>query len=251
MGCTETITWQKILAVIFKNSEFMKPYIITHMAASLDGRILVEHWGDVEGRDEYERTARQLEGDAWMVGRITMERHFAAAKPMKVPTDAPAVDRTDYVATHDSVSYAVVVDPSGKLNYEKADVDGDHIIALLTGKVPDSYLQALQARGISYIFGGTSEIDFVSAVEKLSNLFFIKRLLLEGGGVVNGSLLDAGVVDEISILQYPIVDGTFNTPSVFDIKKERPKPPAARLTLVSAEKISHDILWVRYKVSMD
>jgi hypothetical protein len=115
------------------------------MAASLDGRILVEHWGNVEGRDEYERTAKQLEGDAWMVGRITMERHFASAKAMKVPVEAPAIDRTDFVATHDSVSYAVVVDGSGKLHYEKPDVDGDHIIAVLTEKVADGYLQALRA----------------------------------------------------------------------------------------------------------
>jgi riboflavin biosynthesis pyrimidine reductase len=219
------------------------------MAASLDGRILVEHWGDVEGRDEYERTGKLLEGDAWMVGRITMERHFASAKPMKAPVNAPVIDRTDFVATHDSVSFAVVVDASGKLNYETADVDGDHLITVLTEKVSDGYLQSLHAKGISYIFGGKDNVDFVKVMEKLSNLFFIKRLLLEGGGVVNGSVLDAGLVDEVSILQYPLIDGTFGTPSIFDIKKERPKPPAGKFALASVEKLSHDIVWLRYKVA--
>jgi riboflavin biosynthesis pyrimidine reductase len=221
------------------------------MAASLDGRILVEHWGEVEGRDEYERTGKLLEGDAWMVGRITMERHFASAKPMKTPTKTEAIDRTDFVATHDSVSYAVVVDASGKLSYESADVDGDHIITILTEKVPDGYLQSLRAKGISYVFGGKEDIDFVKVMEKLSNLFFIKRLLLEGGGVINGSVLDAGLVDEVSILQYPIIDGTFGTPSIFDIKKERPKPPAGKLALASIEKLSHDIVWLRYKLTRE
>jgi len=227
----------------------MRPYIIVHMAASLDGRILVEHWGNVAGRDEYERTGKLLEGDAWMVGRITMERHFSSAKPMKVPADAPAIDRTDFVATHDSVSYAVVVDPSGKLSYENADVDGDHIITVLTEKVSDGYLQSLRTKGISYVFGGKEDVDFTKVVEKLSNLFLIKRLLLEGGGVVNGSVLDAGLVDEVSILQYPVIDGTFGTPSIFDIKKERPKPPAGQFALASVEKLSHDIVWLRYKVT--
>ena len=229
----------------------MRPYIITHMAASMDGRILVEHWGDVAGRDEYERTGKLLEGDAWMVGRITMERHFAVDKPMKVPAGAAPVDRTDCVATHDSVSFAVVIDASGKLSYENADIDGDHIITVLTEKVPDAYLQALRARGISYIFGGKDDIDFVKVMEKLSNLFFIKRLLLEGGGVINGSVLDAGLVDEVSILQYPIVDGTFGTPSIFDIKKERPKPPAGKFVLATVEKLSHDIVWLRYKLTRE
>jgi 2,5-diamino-6-(ribosylamino)-4(3H)-pyrimidinone 5'-phosphate reductase len=220
------------------------------MAASMDGRILVEHWGDVEGREEYERTGKLLEGDAWMVGRITMERHFSSAKPMKTPATTPVMDRTDFVATHDSVSYAVVVDPSGKLHYENTDIEGDHIITVLTEKVADSYLQTLRAKGISYVFGGKDDIDFMKVMEKLSNLFFIKRLLLEGGGVVNGSVLDAGLVDEVSILQYPVIDGTFGTPSIFDIKKERPKPPAGKFALASVEKLSHDIVWLRYKVTM-
>jgi riboflavin biosynthesis pyrimidine reductase len=58
-------------------------------------------------------------------------------------------------------------------------------------------------------------------------------------------------VDEVSILQYPIIDGTFGTPSIFDIKKERPKPPAGKFTLATVEKLSHDILWLRYKVTME
>ena len=219
------------------------------MAASMDGRILVEHWGDVEGRDEYERTGKLLEGDAWMVGRITMERHFSSTKPMKTPPHVPAIDRIDFVATHDSVSYAVVVDASGKLHHENTHVDGDHIITVLTEKVPDGYLQSLRTQGISYIFGGKDKVDFVKVMEKLSSLFFIKRLLLEGGGVINGSVLDAGLVDEVSILQYPVIDGTFGTPSIFDIKKERPKPPAGKFALASVEKLSHDIVWLRYKVT--
>lgn len=229
----------------------MRPYIIAHMAASLDGRIITEHWGKFEGVEAYEHTGKLLEGDAWMVGRVTMERHFASAKPMKVPADAPVVDRTDFVATHDTVSYAVVVDPSGKLDYERADIDGDHLITVLSEKVPDNYLKALRAKGISYLFGGKDTIDFVKVMEKLSGLFFIKRLLLEGGGLINGSALDAGVVDEVSILQYPVIDGTFNTASIFDLKKDRPKPPAARLCLASMEKLGNDIVWVRYKVVND
>jgi len=43
--------------------------------------------------------------------------------------------------------------------------------------------------------------------ELLGGELGIERLLVEGGGNVNGSLMAAGVVDELSILLAPAVDG--------------------------------------------
>ena len=85
-------------------------------------------------------------------------------------------------------------------------------------------------------------------MEKLYRLFDIKRLLLEGGGGINGSVLKAGLVDELSVLQFPVVDGLLNTPALFDIKQEVTKWPLANLQLISVERLEHDILWLRYKV---
>ena len=44
------------------------------------------------------------------------------------------------------------------------------------------------------------EIDLEAALETLNQVFGIKRLLLEGGGAINGSFLAAGLVDEVNIL---------------------------------------------------
>ncbi|QLG40363.1 MULTISPECIES: dihydrofolate reductase family protein [unclassified Paenibacillus] len=35
-------------------------------------------------------------------------------------------------------------------------------------------------------------------------------MLLEGGGVINGSFLNEGLIDEISLVFAPIMDGTSN-----------------------------------------
>ena len=40
--------------------------------------------------------------------------------------------------------------------------------------------------------------------------------LLEGGGHLNGSLLKAGLVDELSLLHYPVIDGAASSPTIFE-----------------------------------
>lgn len=218
------------------------------MGISVDGRIDGEHWGDIKGIDEYERTGELLEGDAWMVGRVTMEMHFASKEEVRLNPPKQKIDRSDFIAAYSAEAFAIVVDAAGKLFYDDAYIDGDHIIAVLTEKVPDAYLNYLKGKNISYIFGGATEIDFEVVMERLSSLFNIKRLLLEGGGGINGSVLKAGLVDELSMLQFPVVDGMSNTPALFDIKEEVKRPPCANLQLISVERLEHDILWLRYKV---
>lgn len=218
------------------------------MAISVDGRIDADHWGDeVKGIDEYERIGELLEGDAWMIGRVTMEKHFASHGKPQLQSSGPSLDHSDFVASFEAGKFAVAIDATGKLFYDSPYIDEDHIITVLTENVSDSYLQYLKDLGISYVFGGVEEIDFRIVVDKLNRLFNIKTLLLEGGGGINGSMLKAGLVDEISVLQFPLVDGRMNTPALFDIKNQPAISPNT-LQLASVERLPHDILWLRYKV---
>src|SRR5258706_9162461 len=51
-----------------------KPYVICHMFTSVDGRIVLTHWGIGKmATKAYERTAATLNGDAWIIGRVSME----------------------------------------------------------------------------------------------------------------------------------------------------------------------------------
>lgn len=52
--------------------------------------------------------------------------------------------------------------------------------------------------GVSYIFAGKDDIDINLALNKLYRIFGIKKLLLEGGSIINGAFLRAGSVDNIS-----------------------------------------------------
>jgi 2,5-diamino-6-(ribosylamino)-4(3H)-pyrimidinone 5'-phosphate reductase len=218
------------------------------MMSSVDGRILTRQWGKIKGIGTYEQTGSSHKADAWMCGRVTMETDFASDKPLHLKPAEKEVDRKDYIAKAKSKSFAVAVDKDGKLHWEQADIDGDHIISVLTEHVPDNYLSYLQEIGISYIFAGKDEVDFKVALNKLRKLFGIKTLLLEGGGHLNGSLLNDGLIDELSFLHMPVADGSPDTPTLLDVTKGLQKGPATHLKLLEVKQLKNDILWLRYKV---
>ena len=81
----------------------------------------------------------------------------------------------------------------------------------------------------------------------LGEHFGIKTLLLEGGSHINGAFLQAHLVDEISLLLVPRIDGRHEIPGVFDGLNPT-RNEAVPLKLVSVEQRENDTLWIRYKV---
>ena len=114
----------------------------------------------------------------------------------------------------------------------------------------DAYLQYLQTINISYIFAGKDTLDFNQALEQLREHFKIETLMLEGGGHINGSLLSAGVIDELSLLILPLADGTTGTPTTFEIPKGLKPHHAREMKLHAVQKLDHDVVWLRYKFNL-
>ncbi|WP_158808901.1 dihydrofolate reductase family protein [Beijerinckia sp. L45] len=231
-----------------------KPHVICHMTSSVDGRIKIKRWStvDVEGHVEkaYEEIHDKLEGDAWICGRITMQGYAMGEAPPAY--DGPAIPRTDFVARR-AERYAIGLDAHGKMNWgTRNDITGDHVVMVLTESVSDAHLDALRRAGVSYIFGGRDAIDVARVLGILGTTFGIKRLLVEGGGRINGSFLKAGAIDEISLLLAPAVDGLVGTPTVFDYTGEPDDATAKRLAvkLVSTEVLDGGIVWLRHTVAM-
>ncbi|HET9599020.1 MAG TPA: dihydrofolate reductase family protein [Anaeromyxobacteraceae bacterium] len=220
-----------------------RPYVICHMAPAVDGRIVTRDWPLPAGLTaEYEATAAALRGDAWIIGRVSMEPYAGRAR---LPASRERLPRTDFVARADAPSYAIAIDPAGKLRWKSASIDQDHVVTVLTERVPDRYLAFLRARGVSYLFGGRDHVDVQAVLRKLRAQFGIRRLLLEGGGKINGSFLTADAIDELSLVMAPVADGAVGTPTLFDAG---PRGATRRLQLLSAERRRGGFLWVRYRV---
>jgi riboflavin biosynthesis pyrimidine reductase len=101
---------------------------------------------------------------------------------------------------------------------------------------------------VSYVFGGKRTLDLRLVLEKLRRLFGIRRVRIDGGGTVNGSFLEAGLIDEFSLLLAPLVDGTIASPAVFEIAPDRRNRTAKKLALQSVRRLRNDVLWLRYRV---
>lgn len=232
----------------------MKPHVICHMMVSLDGRIHPSRWtaspdgNRAEWTKVYEEMHGTLRGDAWLVGRVTMaEMSKGTAHP---PLRAGDVIRPHHFAKRDAATYAIAFDRAGKLHFAKPDIGGDHVVVLLGRSVPDSHLAELAGDGVSYVVAADDEMAPRPLLELLGRELGIKRLLLEGGGNVNGSLMAAGVVDEVSLLVAPAIDGALGVTGVFEVPSPTGLAGKVRLRLTSSETLAHGIVQLRYAVEV-
>ena len=228
----------------------MRPYVICHMCTTVDGRILGDRWGKLPGykheSDLFETTAASFGIGAWLVGTTTMDE-FDGHKT-KLPRAPKGFRRGDHVANRNAKRLAIGADAKGVLRFQENEVGGDHVVLLVTGRASNNYLAHLQAAGVSYLFCGTKSIDLRRALQKLASAFKLRKLMLQGGGKFNGAMLRAGLIDEISHVTVPVVDGGTGISSFFDIPGPPPSKAAATLRLLSQRKLPGSVIWTRYRV---
>lgn len=87
-----------------------------------------------------------------------------------------------------------------------------------------------------------------TAMLTLTTTFGVKAISLQGGGIINGSMLQAGLIDELSLVVYPGIDGMSGSTSIFEYTGNEIAPAKGQsLELLSATTRQHGVLWLRYK----
>ena len=233
----------------------MKPYVICHMVSSVDGRIWNSRWRPRANvvPNLFEKLHDQLVaehgGGSWICGRVTAQE-FARGKGKVYPPTAETFPREDWFAKREAKAWGIFLDAHGKAVWERSDIGGDPILVILNEQVPDSHLAGLRSEGISYIFAGRDEIDLAAALDTLNRDLGIERLMVEGGGGINGAFLRAGLLDEISLVITAAIDGSSGAPTVFNSGDVDLGPaPVERMTLESHTVLENGALWLRYKLS--
>ncbi|MEC5218433.1 riboflavin biosynthesis pyrimidine reductase [Actimicrobium sp. GrIS 1.19] len=225
----------------------MQPYIICHMMSSLDGHALTDGWDRAFKKNAgalYEELAQQFKFDAWICGRVTMQE-IAHGDGYPAGLATTPIARAHYFAVRDAACYAVAIDPHGKVAWKSNQALDSHVVAVVTETVADDYLAYLQSIKVSYIFGGKNEIDLAQVVRVLAAELNTKRLIVEGGPHVSGSFVNAGLVDEISVLVLPLIDGRGAHPASFEVAEQDWTRPSY-LTLTAAEIQNGGAVWLRY-----
>lgn len=215
-----------------------KPYIIVHMMTSVNGRIDCGMTAQLAGEPEYYSTLDSLR----ISGRVTAETELTRGGKFN-PQNKEILGKTDFAKNATADSYNIVVDTKGTLQWGKENGNNFPHLIITSEQVTKDYLDR---QNISWIATGKDQIDLAKAMEILADEFNIDRLAIVGGGKINGGFLEAGLVDEISILIGAGADGRTGQPSLFDGRPENSNPIA--LQLKDVESYEDGAVWLRYLV---
>ncbi len=196
----------------------IRPYIICHMLTSIDGKVTGKFLEDKKIEhliDEYYKIHSDFNANGFACGKTTFLEGFIKDNNLDLSKfkDEKINKNEDFI--YEKISeckfFAVCFDRKGSLNWKKNVLEDElpqynnsHIIQVMTENVKEEYLAYLRSIGLSYIICGKDDIDLDLCLEKLRLKFGIKVLLLEGGSLINGTFMKAGVIDEISLVQVPM-----------------------------------------------
>jgi 2,5-diamino-6-(ribosylamino)-4(3H)-pyrimidinone 5'-phosphate reductase len=121
-------------------------------------------------------------------------------------------------------------------------------VALCSRTTPQEYLDYLKERDVDAIVAGDDHVDMRAALEELSARYGAETVLVDSGGTLNGVLLRAGLVDEVSILVHPCLVGGTSPRSLFRASDLTAEDQAIQLSLTHVEHVKDDIVWLRYIV---
>ncbi len=232
--------------------------ITCHMISSADGKLIPKYWSPLYDTsssvaDVYEAVAAKMPSDGWLVGRRTMVEYGENVVEEREPMEGRKTMFTNtYLGKREGRPIAAVFDVEGRLHYKTCNLPtGEHIVAILGSHVTRAYQKELEAVGVSYIMRtpGSFLEETTSALKHLENDFGIKSLLLEGGAMTNGALLKLGLVDELSLIIYPGIDGKTEHPSIIECHCGEETPmDKNKLELKSCETVGSGYVWLRYVI---
>ena len=101
---------------------------------------------------------------------------------------------------------------------------------------------------VEYIIAGDEKVDFRGALEEINNRYKINNVRVDSGGTLNGILLRAGLVDEVSVLIHPFLVGGMTPSSLFRAADLISTEGVISLKVIKINLIEPDLIWMRFEV---
>jgi riboflavin biosynthesis pyrimidine reductase len=234
-----------------------RPYVIIHTHTSIDGNIGVMNLPEfVAGSQRYQDIAltpdRQvLNINAYLNGKTSTQDNITHYQVPEVDEQAAEVPAGDFLAQPSAEMYYISIDPRGELawqgnTYGYGGVEA-HFMEVLTDQASNAYKDYLRRKRISYIVAGKNQVDHEVMLAKL-HMIGINRLMVGGGGAINWSLLQAGLVDEVSMVLAPIANGDPNAARFFSAREPYSSITPVAFRLSTVEDLGDSVVWLRYIV---
>jgi 2,5-diamino-6-(ribosylamino)-4(3H)-pyrimidinone 5'-phosphate reductase len=223
----------------------MLPRVVVFNEMSVDGRIT----GFDSDMGRYYGLAARWEADAMLSGSNTLLDAYGPEESLEEDGSAFEPPRRD---PDDRRLLLVVVDSRGRLrswSRLRKEPYWRDVIALCSRATAQSHLDYLRARHVETIVTGAEQVDLRAALEELNARHGVEVVRVDSGGTLNGALLRAGLVNEVSVLINPCLVGGATPLTIF----QAPGPPRPEdvipLKLIHFEQVADGALWLRYEVA--
>lgn len=241
-----------------------RPFIFCFMQTSIDGKI-IGNFMDLAESKQSGQTYIQIFRDSllgrvdglkmrgWLAGRISSDDNFTFyRKPNTLKKFEPVTDG-DFFAIDDSASYYISIDPRGVLAWKDNTIRWAgvkaRVLEVLTDNASDAYKAMLRRLQIPYIICGHDKLDLPLMMTKLKVQCGFDKLMLSGGGILNWSMIQHGLCDEVSYIVTPAADGSAMTQSMFMQKEGISDDKPVGFTLLESKVVGEGTVWLRYKVN--
>ena len=233
--------------------------LVTFNIASLDGRIAVSgstpswldpSWKPLERFEPVDvmalhGTRLSLQGSNSFTARSAGPADFGDY----ARRDVPAGDFLPSSLRSHEGSWMVALDSRARVRWKTSEMSGTKLAVLLTAATPGPYRAFLRDHDVPSFEAGLDRVDLPAALARLAAVFGASSVVSDAGGVLNGVLLRAGLVDEVDVQFLPAIVGQAEAPAVFEgFGLGTPGVPAL-LELVSAEARSDGSIFARYTAS--
>ncbi|MCU0860210.1 MAG: RibD family protein [Thermoplasmata archaeon] len=220
----------------------MLPRVVMHNLMSLDGRL------DFVPADVglyYELAAR------WKVNAILSGSGTVLAAADQIASSAKDSEASRSKDPRDRRPLLVVPDSRGRVRDWMPWLDQPYwrdVVVLCSDSTPGPYLRRLERDSIDTIVVGKGRADMRRALEELNSKYAVRNVRLDSGGTLNGVLLRAGLVDEVSVLVHPALVGGTSPSSVFTAPDLSSASGVVDLKIKHVEKLRSGYVWLRYTV---
>ncbi|HSO69590.1 MAG TPA: dihydrofolate reductase family protein [Arachnia sp.] len=245
----------------------MRPRLVVHNVASVDGRLTLapglnlmigdERWTAMmaELPDPYAWARSTHDPQVFLEGSGSFLNPEAGpllgAEPVPAPEGAHFLP--DDIVNVPGRRWFAVVDGAGVVDLQVTEWPdaawaGWHSLVLTSGSAPAAHLELLRQRGIPYLVVGSQHVALGRALELLAELLGVETVVSSGGGRLGGALLRQGLADEIDVELLPWAIGGRGTPALFDAAPLAPGEWPAQLELLSSEVVGRGRVRLRYRV---
>ena len=209
--------------------------VIIHNSVSLDGSI---RGFDVDMQAHY-AIAGNYKADVHLIGSNSHHGHQTFCP--EIPKEEPAISKapTRQPAPYGSFRHnRKTARPSPCV--PRFDLCRD-IVVLVSQKTPRDYLRHLEERNYNYHIVGDHHIHCPQALNLLTETYHAQTILTDTGPILNGVLLNNGLVDELSLLVHPVIVGPEKYPLLGNVTQN------ITLSLLATEKLPTGKIWLTFK----